>query len=63
MDVHVICCNDAPMHAVMGTADKANKVMNTLRADDFERRRWQYPDFAQYRRIFNWHVNTVPLVD
>jgi hypothetical protein len=59
MNVHVICCNDMVVFAVIEDEEKARAKMDQLKTDDYQRNKWRYKDEIEYKLHCYWHIHTV----
>lgn len=59
MNIHVICCNDMVMFAVVDDEIKAKARLDELRTADYQRNKWSYKDEAEYKMQCYWHIHTV----
>ena len=72
-EVHVICCNDGVVLAVIGTLDQAEAELERLASSELTRQESYWKSQYQalgggrqtlkeyYRYICRWHIRTTPL--
>jgi hypothetical protein len=59
MQAHIVCCNDSTEFVVLGGEKKANDKLKSLRKEHYEKNKWSFPDFKEYKQRCYWHLHDV----
>lgn len=59
VEVHVICCNDAIMHAVVGDEEYAKTKLKEMQRTYYETNKHTLGDEKEYRALCYWHTHTL----
>lgn len=59
MKAHVICYNDGIEYVVIGSEEKALNIMSKLRAENYNRNKWNFESEEEYNNTYYWHIHTV----
>lgn len=58
-EVHVICCNDAIMHAVVGDKESAEAKLKEMQRTYYDTNKYTLGDEEEYRALCYWHIHTL----
>ena len=59
VEIHVICCNDAIMHAVLGGKVSATKTLKEMQEVYYDANKHMFDSREEYNALCYWHIHTL----